>query len=156
MRHLLILGALALLPASAAPVKIVLVGDSTVNDEGGWGTGFRASFGREVEVANLARNGRSSKSFRDEGAWAKVMPEKPAYVLIQFGHNDQPGKGPERETEPGTTYRANLERFVDEVRAGGATPVLVTSIVRRVFDPEGKFKVDMLAAYAEATRSVAS
>jgi len=119
-------------PSMGQSVKVVLVGDSTVNDEGGWGTGFRACFGREVVVVNLALNGRSSKSFRDEGAWAKVMPEKPKYVLIQFGHNDQPGKGPERETDPNTTYRANLERYVDEVRASGGTPVLVTSIVRRV------------------------
>ena len=141
---------------AAATVKVVLVGDSTVNDEGGWGTGFRACFGREVQVVNLALNGRSSKSFRDEGAWAKVMPEKPNYVLIQFGHNDQPGKGPERETDPATTYRANLERYVDEVRAGGATPVLVTSIVRRVFTADGKFNVDKLAEYADATRKVAA
>jgi PelA/Pel-15E family pectate lyase len=144
------------LPATGQTVKVVLVGDSTVNDEGGWGTGFRACFGHDVNIVNLALNGRSSKSFRDEGAWAKVMPEKADYVLIQFGHNDQPGKGPERETDPNTTYRANLERYVDEVRAGGAAPVLVTSIVRRVFDANGKFKVDMLAEYAEATRRVAA
>src|SRR5262245_59988748 len=83
---------------SGAPLKIVLVGDSTVNDEGGWGPGFRASFGVEVEVMNLARNGRSSKSFRAEGFWEPALAAKPAYILIQFGHNDVPGKGPDRET----------------------------------------------------------
>lgn len=148
--------ALALAAGAGQPVKVVLVGDSTVNDEGGWGPGFRASFGPEIQVVNLALNGRSSKSFRDEGAWAKVAPEKPAFVLIQFGHNDQPGKGPERETDPATTYRANLERYVEEVRAAGGTPVLVTSIVRRTFDADGKFKVDGLATYAEAVRRVAA
>ena len=56
------------------------------------GPGFRASFGPEIQVVNLALNGRSSKSFRDEGAWAKVLPEKPDFVLIQFGHNDVPGR----------------------------------------------------------------
>src|SRR5512140_749165 len=66
---------------AAEPIKIVLVGDSTVNDQGGWGTGFRASFGPPVQCVNLARNGRSSKSFRDEGAWAPVLAQKPAYVL---------------------------------------------------------------------------
>ena len=86
-------------------------------------------------MVNLALNGRSSKSFRDEGAWAKVMAEKPNFVLIQFGHNDVAGKGPERETDPATSYRANLERYVEEVRAAGATPVLVTSIVRRTSTP---------------------
>ena len=64
-------------PLAGQAVKVVLVGDSTVNDEGGWGTGFRACFGREVQIVNLALNGRSSKSFRDEGAWAKVMPRSP-------------------------------------------------------------------------------
>src|SRR3989442_1698320 len=106
--------ALILAPAAAQPIKIVLVGDSTVNDQGGWGPGFRASFGPPVECLNLARNGRSSKSFRDEGAWAPALAAKPRYVLIQFGHNDNPGKGPERETDPDTTYRANMARYVDE------------------------------------------
>jgi lysophospholipase L1-like esterase len=54
-------------------------------------------------------------------------------MLIQFGHNDMPGKGPERETDPKTTYRENLSRFVDEARAAGAQPILVTSIPRRNF-----------------------
>ena len=157
LRHILAFSTVALALAAGAgqPVKVVLVGDSTVNDEGGWGPGFRASFGPGVQVVNLALNGRSSKSFRDEGAWAKVLPEKPDFVLIQFGHNDQPGKGPERETDPATTYRANMERFVAEVRAARATPVLVTSIVRRVFDAEGKFQPDALATYAEAVRRLA-
>jgi PelA/Pel-15E family pectate lyase len=140
---------------SLTAVKIVLVGDSTVNDDGGWGTGFRASFGPEIECVNLALNGRSSKSFRDEGAWAKVLAQKPKYVLIQFGHNDQPGKGPERETDPATTYRENLARYVDEVRGIGGTPVLITSIVRRNFDPAGKIRRDQLAPYVEATRELA-
>ena len=147
--------ALALAAGAGRPIKVVLVGDSTVNDEGGWGPGFRASLGPEVQVVNLALNGRSSKSFRDEGAWAKVLPEKPDYVLIQFGHNDVPGKGPERETDPATTYRANLERFVEEIRSAGATPILVTSIVRRNFDDQGKFKPDSLVPYAEAVRRLA-
>src|SRR2546422_251908 len=106
----------AALPASAA-MKILLVGDSTVNDEGGWGVGFHAALWPDIDVVNLARNGRSSKSFRDEGAWAKALAEKPNYVLIQFGHNDCPGKGPERETDPATMYRANMIRYVDEALA---------------------------------------
>src|SRR6266545_365162 len=154
IRRVILLCAALALCANAA-TKVVLVGDSTVNDEGGWGPGFRASFGTEVQVVNLAQNGRSSKSFRDEGWWAKVAPEKPQYVLIQFGHNDIAGKGPERETDPATTYRANLERYVQETRAMGATPVLVTSIVRRLFDVEGHFRPDTLVPYAEAVRWLA-
>ena len=156
MRRLLILSTLAWYPISAAaPVKVVLAGDSTVNDEGGWGTGFRASFGPEVQVVNLARNGRSSKSFRDEGSWAKAAREQPNYVLIQFGHNDGPGKGADRETQPETTYRANMERYVEDVRAMGATPVLVTSIVRRIFEADGRLKRDSLVPYVEAVRKLA-
>src|SRR5258708_33397502 len=141
--------------AAGPPVKIVLAGDSTVNDEGGWGVGFRAAFGPPVEVLNFARNGRSSKSFRDEGTWAKVLREKPNYVLIQFGHNDVPGKGADRETDSATTYRANLERYIEDARAAGATPVLVTSIVRRNFDAEGKIKRDSLTPYVAEVRKIA-
>ena len=142
--------------AQPQPVKIVLVGDSTVNDEGGWGPGLRASFGPEVDVLNFAKNGRSSKSFRDEGLWAPALAAKPNFILIQFGHNDAPGKGPARETDANTTYRQNMARYVDEARAIGAEPVLVTSIVRRNFTPDGKIKVDSLAAYVEAVRSLAA
>jgi pectinesterase len=147
---------LCVLPViSPAAVKIVLVGDSTVNDQGGWGKGFSGSFNSEVQVINLALNGRSSKSFRDEGAWGPALTAKPDYVLIQFGHNDSPGKGPERETDPNTTYRANLIRYIDEARAVGAKPVLVTSIVRRNFDDAGKIKPDSLVPYVDETRAVA-
>src|SRR5215207_6355960 len=131
-----ILLASAGLPArgqGASKVRIVLAGDSTVTDIAGWGRGFAKSMNDGVEVVNLARGGRSSKSFRDEGHWRQVLDAKPNYILIQFGHNDQPGKGPERETDPRTTFRANMARYVDEVRALGATPILVTSLVRRTF-----------------------
>jgi PelA/Pel-15E family pectate lyase len=155
MLRLLVLCFLAPVLCPAAPVKVVLIGDSTVNEEGGWGTGFRASFAADVQIVNLALNGRSSKSFREEGAWARVAPEHPNYVLIQFGHNDGPGKGPDRETQPETTYLANMERYVEEVRAMNAKPVLVTSIVRRIFEPDGRLKRDSLVPYVEVVRQVA-
>jgi lysophospholipase L1-like esterase len=143
------------LAAAQKPVKIVLVGDSTVNDEGGWGEFFRKSFGPPVEVVNLAKNGRSSKSFRDEGLWTPALDAKPDYILIQFGHNDEPGKGPERETDPATTYRANMTRYVEEARMAGAIPVLVTSIVRRNFDADGRIKRDRMVPYVEEVRKIA-
>ena len=143
------------LAAAQKPIKIVLVGDSTVNDEGGWGEGFRKSFGPPVEVVNLAKNGRSSKSFRDEGLWAPALALKPDYILIQFGHNDEPGKGPERETDPATTYRANMIRYVEETRMAGGIPVLVTSIVRRNFDADGRIKRDRMVPYVEEVRKIA-
>jgi lysophospholipase L1-like esterase len=139
-----------------APVRVVLVGDSTVNDAGGWGPGFRTWFGADVEVVNLAMNGRSSKSFRTEGLWAPAVTGKPDYILIQFGHNDGPGKGPDRQTDPQTTFRENMTRYVEEARAAGAQPVLVTSIVRRVFTEDGKIKRDSLVPYVEAVRELAA
>ena len=140
---------------AAAPVKIALVGDSTINPEGGWGPGFRASFDDSIEVVNLASNGRSSKSFRDEGRWKRALEAKPDYVIMAFGHNDVPGKGPERETDPKTTYRDNMARFIDEARAIGAKPILATSIVRRNFGADGKWRPDSLVPYVEATRALA-
>src|SRR6187397_1234906 len=137
-------------------VRIALVGDSTVAEGGGWGPGFRAAFGPEVEVLNFAQNGRSSKSFRIEGFWDPALAAKPHYVLIQFGHNDGPGKGPDRETDPATTYRANMTRYVDEARASGAVPILVTSIVRRNQTPDGKVKTDTLMPYVDEVRRLAA
>jgi pectinesterase len=134
-------------------VKIALAGDSTVAEQGGWGPGFRESLGPDVEVLNFARNGRSSKSFRDEGLWNDVLGAHADYVLIQFGHNDVPGKGPDRETAAAGSYRDNLIRFADEVRAQGGIPVLVTSIVRRNLEPDGHVKPDSLIPYVQAVRA---
>jgi lysophospholipase L1-like esterase len=131
-----------------------LVGDSTVAEGGGWGPGFRAALAGKAEVRNLARNGRSSKSFREEGSWKPAVDGTAKFILIQFGHNDCPGKGPDRQTDPATTYRQNLMRYVAEARAAGATPVLVTSIVRRNFGTNGKIKADCLVPYVEQTRIV--
>src|SRR5215213_6360052 len=138
----------------APAVRIVLAGDSTVTDGAGWGVGFKKSFNDTAEVVNLAKGGRSSKSFRDEGLWKQVLDAKPDYVLIQFGHNDQPGKGPERETDPNTTFRENLGRYVDEARAIGAKPVLLTSLCRRRWAEDGIHVRSDLAAYAGAAEAV--
>ena len=128
---------LAQVTDSVAPKPhLVLVGDSTVTDLSGWGLGFRQFAGVGLQVSNAARSGTSSKSYRDEGHWEKALALKGDYYLIQFGHNDQPGKGPARETDPATTYTENLARYVDEVRAQGGQPVLVTSLVRRTFSAD--------------------
>src|SRR5690242_13890992 len=86
-----------------AKVRIALAGDSTVTDKVGWGVGFAKQLAGDIECMNFSQGGRSSKSFINEGHWKKVLDSKPDYILIQFGHNDQPGKGPERETDPKTT-----------------------------------------------------
>ena len=144
----------AWLGARLRPPSIVLVGDSTVTDAQGWGRGFAARLASDVRLLNLARGGRSSKSYRAEGLWAEALRAAPDYVLVQFGHNDMPGKGPERETDPATSFRANLARYVDEARAAGAVPVLVTSLTRRIFGEDGRIHSN-LEDYAEATRAVA-
>jgi pectinesterase len=140
---------------SATHPKIVLVGDSTVQDSSGWGTGFKKMLAPEATCINWAKGGRSSKSFINEGHWKKALEEKPDYVLIQFGHNDQPGKGPDRETDPATTYPQWMSRYVDEARAAGAKPVLVTSLTRRNFDKDGKIRSD-LGPYVEAVKKLAA
>jgi pectinesterase len=133
----------------------VLVGDSTVTDGAGWGLGFRDLVADGVEVVNLAANGRSSKSFIDEGRWTDALARKGDYYLIQFGHNDEPGKGPDRETDPGTTYRQNMARYVDEARAAGGKPVLVTSLVRRLYNEDGTIRTTQ-TPYVEAVRGLAA
>lgn len=129
--------------------RIALVGDSTVTEKSGWGRGFKTHVADSAALLNVARGGRSSKSFRNEGHWADALAKKPTHVLIQFGHNDQPGKGLERETDL-PTYRANLGRYVDEARAIGAKPILVTPLARRNPGPSD------LQAWADATKEVAA
>jgi lysophospholipase L1-like esterase len=140
---------------SAPPIRIVLVGDSTVTDDSGWGAGFKRLATDKVEVINTAANGRSSKSFIDEGRWAEALARRGQYYLIQFGHNDEPGKGPERETDPDTTYRANMTRYVDDVRAIGATPILVTSLVRRLYGDDGTIRTTQ-TPYVDVVRTLAA
>lgn len=134
-------------------LRIVLVGDSTVNNDGGWGPGFCALLTPNVECINLARNGRSSKSYYDEGLWKMALSQRPDYILIQFGHNDMPGKGPARETDPETTYAANIRLYIQESRTIGARPVIVTSLSRRSYK-NGKLVLD-LKSYADAAKRVA-
>jgi PelA/Pel-15E family pectate lyase len=140
---------------TAGAVRFLLVGDSTVTDDIGWGRGFLHRLTSHSTVTNAARNGRSSKSYRDEGLWREALSHPADFVLIQFGHNDMPGKGPERETDPATTYRENLARYVDDARRAGARPVIVTSLTRRVFGPDGRIASD-LGAYVEAAKAVAA
>jgi len=141
-------------------IKIVLVGDSTTAVQGGWGPSFCAKHVTSFAACiNLARGGRSSGNYRTEGSWALAMDEirsggfNDTYVLVQFGHNDQPGK-PGRSTDLATEFPANMKRYVEDVRAAGGKPVLVTPLTRRQFK-DGKL-VDDLGPWAEAVRKVAA
>jgi lysophospholipase L1-like esterase len=161
---------LALLAAQAVPAradapkiepyKVILVGDSTMAPMSGWGSMFCAHHVKSsVACLNLGRGGRSTRSYRQEGSWdeaiaeAKVPGYKRTYVLIQFAHNDQ-SRVPERWTELETEFPENLRRFVAEVRAAGAEPVLLTPLTRREFK-DGKLK-DSLTPWSDKIRAVAA
>lgn len=140
--------------------KIILVGDSTTAVIGGWGPSFCAYHVTSAAACvNLARGGRSSGSYRAEGSWDLALSEMKTagyagtWVLIQFGHNDQPGK-PGRSTELKTEFPANLRRYVAEAQAAGAKPVLLTPLTRRQF-AAGTLTND-LEPWAEAVRAVAA
>lgn len=123
-------------------ITIFMIGDSTMankdirgdKQERGWGMMLKNFFTEDVVVDNHALNGRSSKSFIDEGHWQKVLDKiKPGdYVFIQFGHNDEKADA-KRHTEPGSTFDDNLRRFVKDTRLKGGIPVLFNSVVRRIF-----------------------
>ncbi len=146
------------------PVTIFLAGDSTMaakrpekRPETGWGEFLQQHFDPvKVRIDNHAQNGRSTRTFISEGRWQAIVDKiKPGdYVLIQFGHNDSSKEKVDRYTPP-EDYRANLTRFVREVRDKKATPVLLTPVMRRRFDKDGKLQ-DSHGEYPEIVRSVAT
>jgi pectinesterase len=137
------------------PVKIILIGDSTMTDEAGWGLGFKQFVNDKATVINLARGGRSSMSFMKEGRWTNALAMKGDYYLIQFGHNNEPGK-PGRSTDM-PTFVANMEQYVDDAKAIGAKPILITPLVRRQWDKDNPGKIkSSLAPYAEEVRKIAA
>src|SRR5262245_35233929 len=143
-------------PASKSPkIRIVLVGDSTVTDNAGWGLGFKQFLTDKAECTNTARGGRSSQSFMNEGRWTNALALKGDYYLVQFGHNNEPGK-PGRSTDM-PTFVANMKQYVDEARAIGAKPVLITPLTRRQWDKANPGKIkSSLAPYAEEVRKLAA
>jgi len=136
-------------------VRIILVGDSTVTDKQGWGPGFKRFLTDRAECLNQAIGGRSSKSYISEGRLTKALALKGDYYLIQFGHNDEPNKDV-RTTDPNTTYREFMTQYINEVRAIGAKPILVTSMVRRQWDKSDPNKINSsLTPYVEAVKVLA-
>lgn len=151
------------LHASDSRPTIHLVGDSTMADkpklelpERGWGQLFRDRVLPTARVENHAVNGRSTKSFIDEGRWQKVVDRlKPDdWVIIQFGHNDQKSADKTRFTQPHGAYRENLTRFIRDAKGRGAHPLLATSVVRRKWTADGKL-IDTHGEYPEVVREVA-
>ena len=150
--------------AAQQKTNLYTIGDSTMadkpdpdeNPEKGWAQMLPQFLNVELDVKNHAVNGRSTKSFIDEGRWKAVYDQlqKGDYVFIQFGHNDQKIKDSTRYTNPNTQYRYNLEFFVKESRAKGAIPILFSPIVRRNFNEFGVL-VDTHGVYPLMVRMVA-
>ncbi|WP_187775505.1 rhamnogalacturonan acetylesterase [Flavobacterium johnsoniae] len=131
----------------AQKTTLYTIGDSTMankkdpdrNPEHGWAQVLQSFFNNDIIVVNKAVNGRSTKSFINEKRWDSIYKKlkKGDYVFIEFGHNDEKIEDSTRYTNPHTTYRYNLIRFVKESREKGAIPVLLTSISRRNFNEKG-------------------
>lgn len=154
---------LALAAAAFSQTTIFLAGDSTMapklpekRPETGWGEMLGGHFqDGKVRIENRAANGRSTKTFISEGRWQKIVDDlkKGDLVFVQFGHNDSSKDKGERYTPP-EDYKKNLIKFIDEVRSKGGTPVLLTPVMRRRFDKDGKF-YDTHGEYPAIVRTVA-
>lgn len=142
--------------------KIFIAGDSTAaskqldkRPETGWGEMISLFFKDNVEFYNYAYNGRSTKSFIEEGRLDEIAShiEKGDFLFIQFGHNDAKADM-ERHTDPFTTYKSYLLKYIEVALEAGANPVLLTSIQRREFS-DNKTLRDTHGDYPKAMREVA-
>ena len=139
-----------------------LVGDSTMSQkevkaypETGWGMPFTAFFDNTVVIDNRAKNGRSTRTFMEEGLWAPVVERlQPGdLVFIQFGHNDESKTKAERYASP-AEFKTNLEKYVNDSRSKKAIPVLITPVARRRFDAAGN-AVESHPIYSDVVRALA-
>lgn len=148
---------------SASVRRIWIAGDSTASPYGperaprtGWGQVFGSWFGPGIVVENRAQNGRSSRSYIEQGWFGQYAPRiAPGdLLLVQFGHNDGKIDDPARYNEPGAAFRQWLTRYVEVARKAGATPVLVTPVARREF--AGAEPFDTHGPYARTVRELAA
>jgi len=142
-------------------ITVYLIGDSTMADkeveaypETGWGMPFHYFFDSTVTVDNRAKNGRSTRTFIEEGRWQPVVEDlkEGDYVLIQFGHNDEVPTKKSYTTQD--QFTANLIKFVTESRSKKAIPVLITPVARRKFDARGKIE-ETHGLYTQLVKDVA-
>ena len=143
---------------------IYWAGDSTVqyNDittypQTGIGQVFHLFLKPEVKVLNFAKNGRSTKSFIDEGRLAAIEEQSTEgdFLFIQFGHIDEKKADPVRYTDPFGQYMVNLERFVNAARGKKAYPVLITPLERRCFAEGNQLGVGEHSDYVAAMKQAA-
>ncbi len=167
---------LVLLSSKSRPTHVFMAGDSTMADkvfyktitdsltgemspevflERGWGQMLPDFFTDDVIVRNIAKNGRSTRTFISEGLWDQIISnvQKGDYVIIQFGHNDSSVEKKDRYTTP-DEYRANLSRMADDVKAKGGNAIICTPVARRKFDSNNQL-VDTHGVYSDVAREVA-
>lgn len=158
---LLLLGFSFTLPGKKK-IRVFLAGDSTMSiketrayPETGWGMPFVYFWDSTVQIVNRAKNGRSTKSFINEGLWKSITDEagEGDYIFIQFGHNDEVPTKKTYTTEQ--EYRDNLLRYTRDSRNIKAIPVLVTPVARRKFDPQGQI-TGTHDVYSQIVRELAS
>lgn len=172
----IVLLGLILMSSAPRPVHIFMAGDSTMADkvltksgtdavtgekfeevflERGWGQLLPTFLNDKAVVVNMARNGRSTRTFIEEGLWTELIAQvrKGDYVVLQFAHNDSSLEKGERFTNP-AQFRLNFIAFVDEVRSRGGIPVLCTPVARRKFNAEGQL-VPTHGEYPDIIRTVA-
>lgn len=144
-------------------MKLICMGDSTMqyNDETtfpqvGWPQALEEKLNKEVRLMNFAKNGRSTRTFLEEGRFEDALrfTDRDSIVLIEFGHNDEHTHNPERYTRPDFEYRENLLYMVSECKKKGAYVLLLTPIYRRWFK-DGKLDMSCHAGYREAMLKVA-
>jgi lysophospholipase L1-like esterase len=144
--------------------KLFIAGDSTAaikleekRPESGWGEFLADFISPNLEVRNFAQNGRSTKSFVEEGILDQIDKEimKDDYLIIQFGHNDEKKEDPKRYTTAYGTYQENLLKFVLTARRHEAIPILITSITRRRFIDKEYMDPNALGEYPLAMLEVA-
>ncbi|MCM1189300.1 MAG: rhamnogalacturonan acetylesterase [bacterium] len=143
---------------------IFWAGDSTVqtNDcetypQAGIGQLFSIFLKEGYRVENHARNGRSTKSFIDEGRLAAIGERigEGDFLFIQFGHNDEKKEDPTRYTDPASTFQENLGRFIETARSRKAFPLLITPLERRTFQEDGQLSPGAHGEYVEAMKQTA-
>ena len=145
--------------------KIFWAGDSTVqtNDyttypQTGIGQAFSIYVREKYSVCNYARNGRSTKSFIDEGRLEEIKEKigEDDFLFIQFGHNDEKIQDPSRYTEPRSSFIDNLGIFIRAARDKGAYPVLITPLERRCFADEQHLGPGEHLEYVEGMKEAAA
>lgn len=184
---IILICALCALPISAAKRKVHTIGDSTMSEykpaatpKRGWGMYLQAFFNPDsVEVNNRGKSGASTRTFYEtENLWPSVKTQMRAgdYLIIQFAHNDEKCKGEDvyvenaklraegkdtltdmRGTEPNTTYKVYLRKYVNEAREMGVTPILMSPVCRAYFTEEGKINDEgrhVLSAEKDYVRSM--